>query len=37
VSLLLTIGMNDEFFGEVLAVAEGSKEHTASWTTFFGT
>jgi putative transposase len=34
VSLLLAIGVNDEGFREVLAVAEGSKEDKASWTAF---
>jgi transposase-like protein len=34
VSLLVTIGVNDEGFREILAVAEGSKEDKASWTTF---
>jgi Transposase, Mutator family len=34
VSLLVAIGVNDEGFREVLAVAEGSKEDKASWTAF---
>jgi putative transposase len=34
VSLLVAIGVNDEGFREVLAVAEGSKEDKASWTSF---
>jgi transposase-like protein len=34
VSLLVAIGVNEEGFREVLAVAEGSKEDKASWTTF---
>jgi putative transposase len=34
VSLLVTIGVNDEGFREMLAVAEGSKEDKASWTAF---
>ena len=34
VSLLVAIGVNDERFREVLAVAEGSKEDKASWTAF---
>lgn len=34
VSLLIAIGVNDEGFREVLAVAEGSKEDKASWTAF---
>ena len=34
VSLLVAIGVNDEGFREVLAVAEGSKEDQASWTAF---
>ncbi len=33
-SLLVAIGVNDEGFSEVLAVAEGSKEVKASWTAF---
>jgi transposase-like protein len=32
VSLLVAIGVNEEGFREVLAVAEGSKEDNASWT-----
>jgi len=32
--LLVAIGVNDEGFREVLAVAEGSKEDKASWTEF---
>src|ERR1700746_721056 len=34
VSLLVAIGVNEEGFREVLAVAEGSKEDKASWTAF---
>ena len=34
VSLLVAIGVNDEGFREVLAVAEGAKEDKASWTAF---
>src|SRR5580704_2168423 len=34
VSLLVAIGVNEEGFGEVLAVAEGAKEDQASWTAF---
>jgi putative transposase len=34
VSLLVAIGVNDEGFRKVLAVAEGLKEDKASWTTF---
>src|SRR5579859_7786290 len=34
VSLLVAIGVNEEGFREVLAVAEGSKEDKASWTVF---
>src|SRR6202171_1074481 len=34
VSLLVAMGVNDEGFREVLAVAEGSKEDKASWTAF---
>jgi putative transposase len=34
VSLLVAIGVNDEGFREVLAVAVGSKEDKASWTAF---
>jgi putative transposase len=34
VSLLVAIGVNDEGFRKVLAVAEGAKEDKASWTTF---
>jgi len=34
VSLLVAIGVNEEGFREVLAVAEGSKEDQASWTAF---
>src|SRR5438477_12276547 len=34
VSLLVAIGVNDEGFREVLAVAEGSKEDKESWTAF---
>lgn len=34
VSLLVAIGVNEEGFREVLAVAEGSKEDKASWTGF---
>jgi putative transposase len=34
VSLLMAIGVNDEGFREVLAVAEGAKEDKASWTAF---
>src|SRR5438445_13786463 len=34
VSLLVAIGVNDEGFREVLAVAEGSKEDKARWTAF---
>jgi putative transposase len=34
VSLLVAIGVNDEGFREVLAVAEGSKKDKASWTAF---
>jgi len=34
VSLLVAIGVNDEGFRHVLAVAEGSKEDKASWTPF---
>jgi len=34
VSLLVAIGVNEEGFREVLAVAEGSKEDKASWTSF---
>ena len=33
-SLQVAIGVNDEGFREVLAVAEGSKEDKASWTAF---
>jgi hypothetical protein len=36
VSLLVAIGVNDEGFRKVLAVAEGSKEDKASWTAFLG-
>jgi len=34
VSLLVAIGVNEEGFREVLAVAEGAKEDKASWTAF---
>jgi putative transposase len=34
VSLLVAMGVNDEGYREVLAVAEGSKEDKASWTAF---
>jgi putative transposase len=34
VSLLVAIGVNEQGFREVLAVAEGSKEDQASWTAF---
>ena len=33
-SLLVAIGVNEEGYREVLAVAEGSKEDKASWTAF---
>jgi hypothetical protein len=34
VSILVAMGVNEEGFREVLAVAEGSKEDKASWTSF---
>jgi len=36
VSLLVAIGVNEEGFREVLAVAEGAKEDKESWTHFCG-
>jgi transposase-like protein len=36
VLLLVVIGVNEEGFHRVLAVAEGSKEDQASWAAFCG-